>query len=426
MGDWLPVISPFLGVGLAFALGLLIGVERGWSQRLEPDGSRVAGIRTMTLLGLAGGLAGTVGTQISPLIGAALLLAAAAPLLVGYARAARQGDLSATTAVVGAVTLGIGVLAATGHMALASISAAVMTVVLAQRKALHAWVGRMSELELQAIARFALIALAVVPLLPDQDLGPLSAWNPRQIWMVVVLVSGLSLVGYAVGKWLGAGPGWLATAAAGALVSSTAVTAASAARMRRGGDEASLTASIALASAIMFARVLVLVALLAPFALAPLVFVAAPAGLVSAAYVWFAYSRRRDTGEAVNAYESRNPFDLAPALILAAIVMAISLAARWAMANFGDAGLVTALGISGMVDVDAAIISMSGLPPGALPPLTAGLILAAPVLANTLVKAVIAASVAGGWRGIRAAIPLLLSLAVGGAGAAAAPFLFPS
>jgi uncharacterized membrane protein (DUF4010 family) len=278
---------------------------------------------------------------------------------------------------------------------------------------------------LQAIARFGLIAFAILPLLPDRSFGPLNAWNPRQIWMVVVLVSGLSLLGYAASKRLGSAKGMLATAAAGAVVSSTAVTAALAARIRRGDpDLPGLVAGIALASTIMFTRVLILVAVLAPIALPALAMVAGPAALVGAAYVGRALRRREPSVAHAEAPLVRNPFDLGPALVLAGLVMVISLAGRWAMARFGDTGLATVLGISGMVDVDAAIITMRGLPPGSLTKLTAGYVLAAPILANSLLKAALALGIARCRPGWAAAAPLLLSVVAGLAGVALLPVVF--
>ncbi|HJV41806.1 MgtC/SapB family protein [Caulobacter sp.] len=425
MSEWIQALSPFAGVGLAFALGLLIGVERGWSHRLEPDGSRVAGIRTFALLGLAGGVAGEATARVSPLIGGALLIAAAAALLIGYARAAAKDDLSATTTVVGIITLGLGALAAAGQWTLACVLAAITTLTLAQRKQLHEWVEGLSELELQAIVRFALISLAVLPLLPDREFGPMDAWNPREIWMVVVLVSGLSLIGYAASRKLGAEQGVLATAGVGAVVSSTAVTAAMAARIRKSDGEARvLVAGIALASTVMVARVLVLVAVLAPFALTAFALVAIPAGLVGAAYVGWALRAPSASASDSPTPSVRNPFDLGPALLLAGLVMVISLAGRWAMQAFGHAGLATVLGISGMVDVDAAIIAMSRLPDGSLTPKVAGLILAAPILANTLVKAGLAFTIVRGAAGVRAAAPLLLTFVAGLAGVAALAVVF--
>lgn len=413
-----PAMAPFVGPGVALGLGLLIGIERGWSHRLEPRGSRVAGVRTFALLGLLGGLSGSMATLVSPLLGASLLIPATIALLIGYARGSAGGDVSATTAIVGLITLGLGVIAAFGHTVMASVLAAVTVLVLSERRQLHAWLDRLSEIEVQAIARFGLIALAILPLLPDRDLGPLDAWNPRQIWLVVVLVSGLSLAGYALSKLFGAAKGILATSAAGAIVSSTALTAAWASRLRKpGADEPGLIAGIALASAIMFARVLILVAMLAPFALGPIAWVAVPSGLASLACVVWVLRRPRSPPEAApEPAPVRNPFDIGPALLLAGVVMITSLLGRWSMAAVGDAGLITVLGITGMFDVDAAIITMSRLPSTSLSPLTTGLLLATPILTNTLVKAMIALWIARGKAGWRAATPLLVSLVAGLAG----------
>lgn len=413
--------TPLQGVALALALGLLIGTERGWSQRDERAGSRVAGLRTFALLGLAGGIAGEI-AGVSMLLAVVIVAAAAATLVVGYFRTAAERDAaSATTTVVGVITLGLGFLAATGEGVLAAAAAAVMTLVLALRRRLHAWVAAISEAEMHAIARFGLISLAVLPVLPDADFGPYGAWNPRKIWLVVVVVSGLSLAGYAASRRFGASKGLLATAAAGALVSSTAVTAALAARLRHEeGGGAVLAAGVAIASAVMLARVLVLVGLLIPFAIGPVAVLFAPALLTSIlCAAWLLRRGRGETGGEAAQPPVRNPFDLVPALLLAGLVAVISVVGRWAMDRFGDQGLTVVLAISGFLDVDSAIITAANLAPGSLAPVTAGVALAAPVAANTLVKAGIVAGIARG-PGLRAAVPLLLSIA---AGVAAWPLL---
>lgn len=420
MDDWLSATRPFHGVALALALGLLIGIERGWSQRLDADGARVAGIRTFALLGLTGGLAGEAVRLANPGLAAVIVAAAAVALLIGYLRTSGRGEVSATTTIVGIITLGAGVFAATGQGVMASAVAAVTTLVLTMRRQLHRWIGEISEAELHAIARFGLISFAVLPLLPDQAYGPYDAWNPRQVWLVVVLVSGLSLAGYAAAKRFGASRGILIAAGVGAIVSSTAVTAALAARIRNDeGARPVLAAGIALASTVMFLRVMILVALLAPFAFPAFAIAAGPATLVSAlCTVWSA----RPTAMAAEpaAPNLRNPFDLAPALLLAALVMVLSLVGRWALDRFGGAGLVAVLAISGMVDVDSAVITASGLPPGSLDSVTAGLIFAAPMFVNSLVKAGLVVAIAGA-KGWRAAAPLLLSVAAGVGGALALP-----
>jgi uncharacterized membrane protein (DUF4010 family) len=213
-------------IGLSLALGLLIGIQRGWTLRNEHSGSRFAGIRTFGLLGLAGGMAGAIRSN-DGLIATIIFAAAAVLVLLGYAQLARfSGKVSGTASLVGLLTLGCGFLATTQQAMLATIIAVVITVVLAMRPQLHGWVERLSEAEVNAIARFSLMAMVIFPLLPDRAYGPFDAWNPRQLWMVVVMVSGFSFAGYVASKRLGASRGTIATVGAGAMVSSTAVTGA--------------------------------------------------------------------------------------------------------------------------------------------------------------------------------------------------------
>lgn len=410
--ETLPLLEP---LATSLALGLLVGLQRGWQARLDPAGSRVAGFRTFGLLGLAGGLAALL-----PLaFGAVLLAAAAATLLIGYARDSRGGDHSATSTVAGLLTLMLGAFAAAGHPIEALAAAAVMVLLLAMRQRLHGFLRGIAPEELEAASRFAIVALVILPLMPDRSMGPLDAWNPRQLWLVVVLVSGLSFAGYAAARRLGPGRGLLATAAAGALVSSTAVTASYARRLREAGPaEGALVAGISLASAIMFARVLVLAAILVFPALPSLALLLAPAMLVQLGLAWRAV--RRSPALAAGEVALGNPLDFRPALLLAAFVAVLAVASRWALDRFGDAGIGVLLMLTGFADVDAAIITLAQLPEGTLAPPRAGLLLALPILANTALKAVMAFAIAPNRRGWRAAWPLLASLL---ASAVAAPFL---
>ena len=396
-------------IGLALALGLLVGVQRGWTLRHEPDGSRFAGIRTFGLLGLSGGIAGAVQPYASGL--ATVLLAASAMLVViGYWRTtARQGSISGTTSVAGLLTLACGYMAGAGAFALASAASGIMVLVLALRERLHGWLDRLDAEEVGAIARFALIALVILPLLPDTPFGPYGAWRPRQLWLVVVMVSGFSFLGYFAAKQLGPARGILATAAAGSMVSSTAVTASLAAKLRDGeGDPALLNAGIALASAVMFVRVMVLTAALASFALPTLALFAVPGMIVS--LIAFALLLRRRQPAAAgesSALPLRNPFALGPALWMMVLVMVLTVIARWVLARFGDAGLASVLAITGAVDVDSAIITMGGLPADTLAPRMAGLVLLSPILLNTLFKTATAVSIAGRGKAKGGAVALL-------------------
>ena len=392
------------GLALALALGLLVGLQRGWARRQDIPGSRFAGIRTFGLLGLTGGVAGTLsygegGDGAGP-IATIMLAAAAALIVIGYYRTSIRGDtLSGTASVTALLTLACGLLASTGQPRIATAIAVSMALLLAMRSQLHRFVGRLSEAEVAATARFALIAVVILPLLPDQAYGPYQAWNPRSLWLVVVMVSGFSFLGYVAAKLLGPERGTIATAAAGSMVSSTAVTAALANRLKDPAEsDAILHAGIAAASATMFARVIVLTAWLAPFALPAFAPLALPGMAVSLlGCAWFIRHARRAHPGAAARLVIKNPFDISPALLLMALVMAMTLIARWVLVRYGNSGVAVVLALSGSVDVDSAIITMGNLPPGTLSPRIAGLVLVPPIVLNTLFKAGAACSIAG-WR----------------------------
>lgn len=392
------------GIALALALGLLVGVQRGWAQRQGKPGSRFAGVRTYGLLGLAGGVARML-AETAPVLSAVLLASTAALILVGYLRASGGQDaLSGTASITALLTLACGYLAAGDQPVVATAIAVAMVLLLAMRSQLHRLVGKLSEQEVLAIGRFALIAAVILPLLPDQPFGPSGVWNPRQLWLVVVLVSGFSLAGYIATRMIGPSRGTLATAAAGAVVSSTAVTAGLAIRLKNPDEDHGLAnCGIALASAVMLLRVTVLVALLAPFALRGFATLAAPGFLVSlGAAGWFLHrSRSAPSGEG-QMPKLRNPFALAPALVLMALVMAMTLLAHWVLGRAGNAGLAVVLALSGSVDVDSAIITMGNLPADTLAPNIAAAVLLPPIMLNSLFKAGATLSIAG-WRGGRAA-----------------------
>jgi uncharacterized membrane protein (DUF4010 family) len=391
--------ADLVNLGTALALGLLVGIQRGWVQRSAAPGTRFAGVRTFGLFGLAGGIAGAA-QQSAPALGFVVMAAAASLVVLGYWRTSRPGGdtVSGTAGIAEVLTMACGYLAGTGALAVATVATGAIVAVLSLRGVLHNLVRSFDEREMLAIGRFALIALVVLPLLPNTPFGPLGAWRPRQLWLVVVLVSGFSFAGYLAAKWLGEAKGLLAMAASGALVSSTAVTAAMAGRHRAGEDNPDLlNSAIALASAVMFVRVMALTAGLATFALPTLAASAIPGMVVS--LVAAAWLRRRAGPLTASSgpVTVRNPFDLKPALLMMAMVMAFTLAARWVLVGHGDRGLAVVLAITGTIDVDSAIITMGSLPEGTLQPRVAGLVLLPPVVLNSLFKAGVALAV-GGWR----------------------------
>jgi uncharacterized membrane protein (DUF4010 family) len=401
----------FVGLIAATAAGLLIGLERGWRQRAQDAGTRVAGFRTFGLIGLIGGIAGLASDPVA----AALGLGVAATLAVGYWKSAREDALSATTTIAGVLTFGIGLAALRLSPGIALAAAAGSYIILSARRSMHALLRGLTEAEIEGVARFALVALVILPLLPDAAYGPYDAWNPRRIWMVVVLVTGLSFAGYVAARRFGADRGILIVALTGSLVSSTAVTADLARRLRKEPESRrALTAGIALASIVMFVRVQILVLVLIPRALPTLALAMAPATMVAGALAFLAWRRQR--AEPAPPVPLGNPFDFGPALLLAAMVAILSLVARWALERFGGEGLAVVLGLTGLMDVDAAVLTLAGLPRVALDDAAAGIVLAVPVLANTAIKGIITVVIARGRDGIKASLPLFASLAASAAG----------
>ncbi len=373
-----------LSVGTAVACGLLIGIERGFKLRGIRQGARVAGVRTFTLLGIVSGIAGLVGSSGQPFASGALILGAAALLAIGYAnRPALKSRPDATTPVAGMATLGLGFLAGSGNPGLAIAGASLATVVLALRNELHGLIDRLDEDDVKALARYAVIAGAVLPFLPNGHYGPLGAWNPQKLWLVVVLVTGFSFLGYVANRIFGERNGTIATALIGGAYSSTAVTQSLAQRLgseQRAGAE---PAGIALATAVMYLRVVLLVGILSTRTLVPFALLVAPAFVVSAAAGWWLY-RKAPKCDAPT--PSGNPIAILPALGFLTFVAIAAVAARWAAGRFGEQGLAGLLLIVGSTDVDTAIITLGGLDPKAIGASLAALALAGTVLVNMAVK----------------------------------------
>ena len=379
----------------------MIGIERGWQLRREKSGTRVAGVRTYALLGGGGGIAALLGELVNPAVSVVLAAAMAAAVLVGFIRQAGRRDITGIVAALLAVSLGM--LAGAGQAALAVAGAAVATFILSIRTESHAFVGRLTATDVRAFARYAVIVAAVLPFLPNESLGPFGAWNPFQLWLVVVLVTGFSFAGYVANRTIGARNGILASAVIGGSYSSTAVTASFARRLGT-GEAGPLTAGILIASAIMYVRVVILIAVLSPSTLPPFLIVIGPAALTGAVVALIGWLRSTKAGVG-DGETARNPVELSPALMFLGIVAAGAVATRWAQLEFGERGAALSLFITGMFDVDAAVVTLSGLPVGALGREIASVAIAGTVVANMAVKMAVTGTFAR-----RRAVPGLLGL----------------
>jgi uncharacterized membrane protein (DUF4010 family) len=394
-------------LGYAGAIGLLVGLERGWTERGANDGHRVAGIRTFGLLGLVGGAAALIAGS----IGVAIVVLSGIVLIVGYWRQGSASDgQSATGAIAGFLVLGLSALAASGQPETALAGAAIAMFLLSSRQRLHKLVGDLTAQEMRAAAEFAVVALVLFPLAPDRGMGPLAAINPHHLLLVAVLVSGISFAAYLAGHHFSRGKGPMLTAAAGALVSSTAVTAALARRMRSNGGEAgTVRVSLLIASIVGGLRVLVLIAVLAPAALANAAYAILPGlAILVAAAAWGGGGKAPASEEWAPV---GNPLELGAAVTFAAIAAVATLGARVASSTFGSSGPLIVYTATGMADVDAAVLAFSSLTVHEQAML-ASPALAAPVAANMLLKAVVTVVLSRNRAGLVAALPLFACAAV--------------
>jgi uncharacterized membrane protein (DUF4010 family) len=334
------------------------------------------------MLGLGSGIAGLLGATGQPIVAAAIVIGAVAILVIAYARSL-ENQHDATSAVAAIATVAIGFLAGIGNPALAIACAAIGVALLALREELHGLVGRLDADDVKALARYAVIAGAVLPFLPSGNYGPLGAWNPRYLWLVVVIVTGFSFLGYAANRIFGERHGTIATAVIGGLYSSTAVTQSLAQRLGRNHVAGAEPAGIALASAVMYVRVLILVGIVATRLLLPFAAIVLPAIVVGVGAGWWLY-RKSPRSDAPS--PPGNPIALVPALGFVIFVAVMAVAVAWSEGRFGQQGIALLLLISGSANVDVAIVTAGGLPPAASSAELAAIALAGTIVANMIVK----------------------------------------
>ncbi|HWU55941.1 MAG TPA: MgtC/SapB family protein, partial [Rhizomicrobium sp.] len=198
---------------LAAAIGLLIGIERGWQERQARDGARVAGIRTYTLIGILGGIAGLLAGDIT--LGLCLLGFALPFGYFEWQRASQSGTVSVTGFIAGLVTFALGAYATRGNMAVAAAGGVVTAAVLAERKLLHGFLRRLTWIELRAAILLLVMTVVLLPILPDRTVDPWNALNPHQLWLMTVLVGIVSYAGYIAVHVAGARRGLLFAGLAG-------------------------------------------------------------------------------------------------------------------------------------------------------------------------------------------------------------------
>ena len=376
----------------ALGIGLLIGIERGWSGRLEDEGDRVAGIRTFSLVGLFGGVWTEVSRFVNEWILAVAFLSLAALVIASYiikAKVEEEKDLGITTEVALLLTFTLSSWAAFGYHVYALGATVIVISLLSLKPTLHRWLHKIDVKEIYAGIKLLIITVILLPLLPNKGYGPWEAINPHWIWWMVVLISGLSFIGYILIKYLGEDKGTMLTAITGGLASSTAVTLSLAqfARQQKKIASGIFIAGVLVASSIMFVRVGIEVAVVNYSLLFPL-WIPLTTMLIltlgSGFWLWQKHLQLEDDQPPI---ELKNPLQFFTALqfglLLGVILLLATAMEKW----YGDQGIYLLALFSGLMDVDAITLSLSRMAEEGTDPSVATLGIVIAVITNTIVKA---------------------------------------
>lgn len=355
----------FYRFGVALFIGILVGLQREYSyeEAEKPHGRTFAGVRTFALLSLTGCTAAFLADWVAaPALLLGIVVVVGLLIAVAYAIAAWRGELGMTTEVAAVLTLLAGALAFYDQLAISVALGVATTALLSFKFELHSFVERLTREDIVATLKFALITAIVLPVLPNQSFWPepFDVLNPYKIWLMVVLISGISFLGYVLIKLVGSQRGIGLTGVLGGLASSTAVTLSFAQRSQKNAGLArSFALAIILAWAVMFARVMVAVGVLNLELLGVVWVPMTGAGLASLAFAAYLYfGPQADDDEDV---EVTNPFELGPAITFGLLYGVILLVARAAQIYFGDTGIYISSIASGLADVDAITLSMAEL-----------------------------------------------------------------
>ena len=391
LSDFLGAVSQDLfALGIALALGALIGLQRGWLARDKAAGQRVAGIRTHALLGLLGGLSVQLGRELGNWVPAILLVMVALAGLAGFLMQNRQQqDFSITSWVGQVLTFCFGALVVAGQPVIAAAAAVVTATILDNKESIHRFLKTLEANELDAGLKLLLISVVVLPLLPNEGFGPGDVLNPREIWWMVVLIAAIGFIGYFAMRFGGSTRGIMFTSLFAGLSSSTALTLHFS-RLSRQSNSRQLSpllaAGILIACGTMFPRI-----------------------LLYAALIWWQHSGSVNVSQP----QGQNPLELRSALLFGLLLVVILLLGEWLKNVMGDAGVFLLAAISGLTDVDAITLSLTRMAREDLMAATAVLAIIIAAMVNNLFKASLALGIGTVGLGTRVLIPMLLSLSSG-------------
>lgn len=349
-------IETFQALAIALGLGLLVGLQREWSAR------NIAGIRSFALISLFGAVLGIVSGDLGVWVVTAGLLAIAAQLVTTSVLHFQAGDTDPgnTTAVAALLMYGVGVALALGYTMPAVAVGGAVVVLLQWKEPLHKLVGQIREKDIRAIVQLVLIGLVVLPVLPNKAYDPYGVLNPFKIWLLVVLIVGISVCGYIVYRLVGGKAGALIGGVLGGIISSTATTVSYARHTRSArGGAGSATVVIMIASTVVFGRVLFEIGIVAPnvfYSLAPPL-VAVMLFMAVLALIAFLIVPKGATADAI----PDDPSQLKAAIVFGGLYALVVYGVAVAKEHLGEQGLYAVAAISGMTDMDAITLSTAQL-----------------------------------------------------------------
>jgi len=404
-----------LHLAVALLLGAIIGLERGWGAREQKAGERIAGIRTFSLIGLLGGISAVLAQEITIWAFPVLLLSVVAMAIVAYSERLDHIRNFSITGMVGMVlTFCFGAIAVAVDPVIAITAAVITAIILDNKEEIHGWVNKLKAHELDAALKLLVISVVMLPLLPNEQMGPGGVLNPREIWWMVVMIASISFVGYFAMRMAGTSKGILFTSLFAGLSSSTALTL----HFARQADQnpalnAQFAAGILIACGTMFPRILVYCFVINRELLPSLAWPVAVMTVllyVPAIIIW-----RRNSGtiQVSQPTLNQNPLDLKSALVFGLLLTVILLLGDFLKGWLGDTGIYMLAATSGIADVDAITLSLTRMSNNglAMDAAVLGIVIAAAT--NNLVKSGMAWVIGNRQTGLYVAAPMLLSLGAG-------------
>lgn len=382
--------TDLITLGISFGLGLLVGLQR------EKSNHETAGVRTFTLIAILGTMAGFLTREfdnpyIFPVFGIAItgLMITANLIIANRDPSPTAGQ---TTEVAVLLMFAIGAYLVLGHQVIGVIVGGTLAILLYVKESLHGFIDQLKEKDLAAIMTFVGVSLVILPILPDETYGPLNVLNPRDIWMMVTLIVGISVVGYFVYKWVGKKAGMISNGILGGIISSTATTV-SYARNAAANKSVSKTAAFVILASVTISIIRVIIEigfvvpekfgqLILPFVLLFLIMTV----LTLMLYYWIA----RDNSQE-DMPEPKNPAQFKSAVIFGVLYGAILLAVAFAEEKFGQEGLYIVSIIGGLAKKDAITLSLASAVKGGMKTALGWRLIMAGVLSNFGFKVILVA-----------------------------------